>query len=57
VQEQKPTASGVILDSLWLWAFFCLLTLFTFLVWAIIEIQNHYYFVTAPFSSNGVLIK
>ena len=57
MQEHKPTAIGAILDSLWAWAFLCLLTLLAYLVWAIIEIQNHYYFATAPFASNGVPIK
>jgi len=57
MQEQKPTAIGTILDSLWAWTFLCLLTLFAYLVWAIIEVQNHYYFITVPFTSNGVPIK
>jgi hypothetical protein len=56
MQEHKPTASGIILDSLWLWTFLCLLTLFAYLTWAIIEIQNHYYFATAPFGASGVRI-
>lgn len=56
-EQTKPTVIGAILDSLWAWAFLCLLTLFAFLAWAIIEVQNHYYFVTVPFTSNGVVIK
>ncbi len=55
--EIKHTLSGLILENLWFWTFICLLTLSAFLIWAIIEIQDHYYFVTVPFSTLGVPIK
>ena len=47
----QRTLSGTVLDALWFWTALCLLTLFAYLVWAIIEIQDHYYFVTVPFNT------
>jgi hypothetical protein len=52
----KRTPEGVMLDSLLLWAFGALLTLVAFLAWAIIMVQNHYYFVTTPFSYFGIRV-
>ncbi len=45
------TLSGTMLDALWFWTTLCLLTLFAYLIWAIIEVQDHYYFVTVPFNT------
>jgi hypothetical protein len=45
------TLSGLALDALWLWTVLCLLTLFAYLVWAILEVQNHHYFPTSPFTT------
>jgi hypothetical protein len=55
-KEPRRTLSGQVLDSLWFWTVACLLTLFAYLTWAIIEIQNHYYFITTPFTTNNVRI-
>ena len=55
-KEPRRTLSGNILDSLWFWTVACLLTLFAYLVWAIIEVQNHYYFITTPFGTNAVRV-
>lgn len=52
----KRTAEGIMLDSLLLWTFGALLTLVAFLAWAIIMVQNHYYFVTTPFSYMGIRV-
>lgn len=53
VDPEYRTFSGLVLDNLNFWLFICMLTLFTYLIWAIIEIQNHYYFPTAPFATTG----
>ncbi len=45
------TLSGTALDALWFWTTICLLTLFAYLIWAIVEVQDHYYFVTVPFTT------
>jgi hypothetical protein len=52
----RRTLSGHLLDSLWFWTVVCLLTLFAYLTWAIIEIQNHYYFITTPFTTTNIRI-
>lgn len=44
------------LDSLLLWTIGALLTLLAFLSWAIIMVQNHYYFPTTPFSYSGTRV-
>ncbi|MBI3976779.1 MAG: hypothetical protein HY331_01210 [Chloroflexi bacterium] len=49
----ERTLSGLVLDNIWFGVFVCLVTLFGYLVWAIIEIQNHYYFITVPFGPGG----
>lgn len=49
----RRTLDGVLLDSQMLWTFLALLTLFAFLVWGAITIQNHYYFDTTPFNIMG----
>lgn len=54
--EQPKTLSGVWLDSLGFWFFLCMLEGFAWLVWALLEIQNHYYFATTPFSTTATMI-
>jgi len=56
LKDHPRTLTGVVLDSLWFWTLACLVTLFAYLVWAIVEVQNHYYFVTAPFTTSNVRI-
>ena len=55
-REPRRTLSGTLLDSLWFWTVVCLLTLFAYLLWAIIEVQNHYYFFTVPFTTSNMRI-
>jgi hypothetical protein len=55
-EEPRRTLSGTLLDSLWLGTMVCLLTLFTYLVWALIEVQNHYYFITTPFTTSNIRV-
>lgn len=47
---------GVVLDSYGLWFAVALLMLFTMLVWGAIQVQDHYYFATTPFSWMGVRV-
>ena len=56
MKDDRRTLSGTLLDSLWFWTVACLVTLFAYLVWAIVEIQNHYYFITTPFTTNNVRV-
>lgn len=53
---QPKTLSGVWLDNLGFWFFLCLLEGAAWVVWTLLEIQNHYYFATAPFSTVGAAI-
>ena len=55
-EKDRRTLSGAVLDSLWFWTMACLLTLFAYLTWAVIEIQNHYYFITVPFTTTNVRV-
>jgi hypothetical protein len=47
---------GELLDSLNLWFVVCLLMLFAFLIWGAVQIQDHYYFATTPFTWQGVKV-
>jgi len=53
---QPKTLSGVCLDSLGFWFFLCMLEGFAWVVWTLLEVQNHYYFSTTPFSTVGGMI-
>jgi hypothetical protein len=53
---QPKTLSGVCLDSLGFWFFLCMLEGFAWVVWTLLEIQNHYYFSTTPFGTAGAMI-
>lgn len=53
---QPKTATGVWLDSLGFWFFLCMVESFAWTVWTLLEIQNHYYFFTSPFSAGGAMI-
>ncbi len=53
---QPKTLSGVCLDSLGFWFFLCMLEGFAWVVWTLLEIQNHYYFLTTPFGTAGAMI-
>ena len=55
-EGQPKTLTGVWLDSLGFWFFLCMLEGFAWLVWALLEVQNHYYFSTTPFSTVGQMI-
>lgn len=44
---------GSLLDGLQLWTFLAILTLFAYLMWGTIIVQNHYYFETVPFTYSG----
>lgn len=55
-EMQDLSVEGHILDALGWWFAVGLLTLIAYLSWAIIAIQNHYYFTTAPFTYQGVPI-
>lgn len=54
--EKVDTLSGVWLNSLGFWLFVCLLEGAAWLVWTLLEIQNHYYFLTKPFDTFGTQI-
>ena len=56
VGGQPKTIVGVGLDSLGFWMFLCMLEGFAFTVWALLELQNHYYFITMPFGASGMRI-
>ena len=49
----RRTIDGTLLDGLQLWGFIALLTLFAYLMWGGILVQNHYYFATTPFTYEG----
>lgn len=53
---QPKTIVGVCLDSLGFWFFLCMLEGFAFILWTVLEVQNHYYFVTMPFGTAGMRI-
>lgn len=53
---QPKKIVGVWLDSLGFWMFLCMLEGFAFTVWALLELQNHYYFITMPFGASGMRI-
>lgn len=50
------TMSGVMLDSLGFWFFLSMLEGAAWVLWTTLEIQDHYYFLTAPFSTTGQMI-
>lgn len=52
----RRTLDGVLLDSLLLWAFVALLTLFAYEIWGTTIVQNHYYFTTTPYSYMGTRV-
>ena len=56
VGGQPKTIVGVWLDSLGFWFFLCMLEGFAFILWTVLEVQNHYYFLTAPFGTSGMKI-
>ena len=56
VGGQPKTLSGVALDSLGFWFFLCLLEGAAWVVWTLLEIQNHYYFLTTPFGATGQMV-
>lgn len=47
------TMSGVSLDGLGFWFFLCMLEGAAWVMWTLLEIQNHYYFSTTPFGTTG----
>ena len=50
------TISGVWLNNLGFWFFLCLLEGTAWVVWTLLEIQNHYYFLTKPLDTFGTQI-
>lgn len=55
-EMQDLSVEGHILDAMGWWFSVGLITLMAYLMWAIIAVQNHYYFTTVPFSYQGVPI-
>lgn len=53
----RRTIDGLILDSLGFLTFLALLTLFAFLVWGVLLVQDHYYFATTPFTYMGLRVR
>ncbi len=53
---QPKTLSGVWLDNLGFWFFLCMVEAFAWVVWTLLEVQNHYYFSTTPFGTTGAMI-
>jgi hypothetical protein len=54
--EKVGTLSGVWLNNLGFWLFLCLLEGTAWVVWTLLEIQNHYYFLTKPLDTFGTQI-
>lgn len=45
----KRTVGGSMLDNYMLWGFGALLMLFSYLLWGIVQVQDHYYFPTTGY--------
>lgn len=54
--RKAETLSGTWLDSLGFWLFICFLEGAAWVVWTLLEVQNHYYFLTKPFDTFGTQI-
>ncbi len=54
--EKVGSLSGVWLNSLGFWFFLCLFEGAAWVVWTLLEIQNHYYFLTKPLDTFGTQI-
>ncbi len=52
----RRTVDGGLLDSLLLWSFVALTTLFAYLIWGTTLVQNHYYFSTTPYKITGAKV-
>jgi hypothetical protein len=54
--ERVETMTGVWLNNLGFWLFLCLLEGAAWVLWTLLEIQDHYYFLTKPLDTFGTQI-